>query len=131
MSDMQKKILGALKTKAEAHGFQFVQNGSWANTGNVYIQQTDGFENVLTFTYDFQTGYCTLQFYPGDKKPVATCGFTHEDCIKHYHFDYSNTDRINEMLGFVETHLKESSCSQSGKKSSALPAESPKASGAP
>ncbi len=131
--NMQKKILDAIKKKAEDAGFEWVVRPAWANTGNVYIQKQGEFVNAMTFHYDFQDSRCSFQFYPGDTEPVGTSGFTHEKALKHYgYLPYTETARINEMLAFVETYLKEQSCnSQSGKKSSASQGASPKASGAP
>jgi len=105
--DMQDKILTALKKKVEDAGFEWVVHRTWANIGNVYVQVAGAFDNVLTFHYDFQSGHCSLQFYPESEEPVGTCGFTHDKALKHYgYLQYSETARITEMLAFVEAHLK-------------------------
>jgi hypothetical protein len=105
--DMQDKILKSIKgivvTEFE---YDFVRNGDWANTGTVYIQMRGGFENVLNFHYNFQDGYASLQFYPGDKEPVGTCGFTHKDCIFNAYFHYNEHAKIANVLQFVREQLK-------------------------
>jgi hypothetical protein len=133
MGMMQDKILKAIRKKVEEAGFEWVAQPRWANTGSIYVQIPSAFDNVLGFHYDFQDSYCTLQFYPGGVAVIGTCGFTHETCIKDFHMlHYTQTSRINEMLAFVENHLKEKSCgSHSGKKRKPSSAASPGASGAP
>lgn len=101
--NMQSKILGAIQSKVEKAGLDYIHNSAWANTGRVYVQPKDGFTSLFGFCYGFHDSYCTIQFYGAGVEPVATCGFTHEKCIKNCgYLEYSNAAEINEMLSFVD-----------------------------
>lgn len=99
--DMQDKMMGEIKRIVESMGFDFVQQQNWSNTGNVLIQKKGTFTSKFSFHYDFQSSYATLQFYPAGKKPIGTCGFTHEDCIGHFYFDYVDSTAIAQVFGRV------------------------------
>lgn len=58
MTTMQDRITAELQHITEAAGLKFVNNGDWANTGHIYVQQ--GWETLLDARYDFQTDHCTL-----------------------------------------------------------------------
>lgn len=88
MGDMQKKILKAIRERAEKAGLEYVEQPACANTGSVFLM--DGFETKLSFGYDFQGAYASLQFYPAGKKVVRTCGFTHEDCVLNAYLRYED-----------------------------------------
>jgi len=105
--NMQDKILDAIHKVAKKHKCDFVKNSSYANVGNVYIQPVGKFTNCLSFYYDFQPSNCTLQFYPGDKEVVATCGFTHPNCIMDFYTKYDTPQKIDDMLDWVSKHLGE------------------------
>ena len=60
MSEMQDKILKAIRKVATDKGTEAVQRGQWANTGVLFIQPTDGFDTLLTVFYDFQDTYFSL-----------------------------------------------------------------------
>jgi hypothetical protein len=104
--NMQDKILAALKEKATAAGYEMVTNFHCSNVGKAYIQPKNGFSNVLSFHFDFQTSYCSLQFYPPGIEPVGTIGFTHPKAIMDAHYlKYEETSRIEALLESVELEL--------------------------
>ena len=105
MSEMQKKILGAIQTVAESNGYEFTRKGHFSNTGTIYISPQGTFRNTLNFYYNFQDGQFTLQFCPGSIEPVGTCGFTHHSCIRNDYVPYSDAGKIEAMLEFVRSKL--------------------------
>ena len=107
MSAMQKKILTAIKKAANDAGFECNRSSGWANTGKVYIQPENSFENVLNFCYNFQNDYCSLQFFPGDVTPQGTCGFTHRDALANYgYLRYSDSEQIKDMMSWIKSELR-------------------------
>jgi hypothetical protein len=105
MSGMQKKIMDDIKAHVEKRGYEFIQQPNWANTGIVLLNK--GYTTFLSFHYDFQNGYAKLQFYPGNKKPVGTCGFTHKDCILNQYIEYSENVqiKISQAFSLINQHL--------------------------
>jgi hypothetical protein len=56
---MQKKILEAIREIAEDAKLEPVEDWAFANTGSIYFQKSDGFDNKFRVVLDFQTGYFT------------------------------------------------------------------------
>lgn len=100
--DMQSKFMNRIKEIIESADLQFVRKQQWSNTGTVRAQKKDGFKSLFGLCYDFQDGYATIQIYPGDKPIVATCGFTHETCIGHFHFYYHEEAKIETCMKKIE-----------------------------
>lgn len=100
--DVQKQALSALKDRAEKAGLNWVESRAWANTGKVYLQRSLSFETRLSFAYRFDPAYGKLQWYRGKDEPVATCGFTHENCVLDvllkYHDMGSSMQRMFELI---------------------------------
>lgn len=59
MLNMQDKILAALVAKLPK-GTEAVQRPQYANDGNIYVQPSGGFTNLLTIGYSFQSTYCNI-----------------------------------------------------------------------
>lgn len=106
MGDMQKKVLGFIKGEVEKAGFDFVRNGQWANTGNVFVQEKDGFDNLFSFHYDFQDTTMHLHFYPKGVKPFGACGFTPKECIGDFYVNYSDDQKMHDFLEWVKDVIR-------------------------
>ena len=66
MRSMQTKVLAAIEATTKVYHHEMICNSEWANTGRIRIEKTDGWEPVVSFTYDFQSSYFTLRGYVGD-----------------------------------------------------------------
>src|SRR5512135_360544 len=98
---IQDKVLKAITKAAEKAGFEVVTREQYANTGSVFLMK--GLDTLLSFGYDFQGSYASLQFYPKGKKIVRTCGFTHEDCVLSTYLEYHNmADKMTEIFGLID-----------------------------
>jgi len=61
MRTMQTKVLESICEEARRCNLDTVVNSNYSNTGVIYFQR-NGWDTVLTCSYDFQTTYATLQF---------------------------------------------------------------------
>ena len=102
MGEMQTKILTAIRKHAEKAGLEVVDQPQYSNTGSVFLM--DGFTTKLSFGYDFQAGYATLQFYPEGKKISRTCGFTDPDCVLNAYLKYEDlSGKMQEIYKLIDT----------------------------
>jgi len=104
MAGWQKQIMGELKEITEVAGLRWNAQYRVSNLGDTYI--VDGFKSKLSFHFNFQSDYCTLQFYPEGVKPVGTCGFTDAKCIKNCYIPYINTRKLEELFVFFKDEVK-------------------------
>ena len=100
---IQDKALAAIKKLAKNFGLEFVEQRQWANTGSVMLM--DDLDNVLHFGYQFHRDYAVLQFYPGDKPIVNTCGFTHQACIQDAYIPYHELYKLHKTLAWLANEL--------------------------
>lgn len=57
----QKKWLRMLEQEIAKHeGVELIVNSEWANTGRISVESPDSFEPLISFSYNFQTGYCSF-----------------------------------------------------------------------
>jgi hypothetical protein len=103
MGAMQTKIMNSIKSIVKERGLDFEPEYRFSNLGEVYIR--DGFDSVLSFHFQFNSDYCTLQFYPAGKKAVGTCGFTDPTCILNCYIAYNESQKFKDILSFVESNL--------------------------
>jgi hypothetical protein len=105
MSAIQKKMMNAIKEAVQKNGLDFEPEYRFSNMGDCYIRQ--GFDSILSFHFQFNDTYCTLQFYPAGAKPVGTCGFTHATCIKDCYIQYNESEKFKDVISFIEKQLKQ------------------------
>jgi hypothetical protein len=107
--NIQSKFLGMVKELFEKHGYDYIHHPDWANTGTVFAQKKNSFDNALGFNYDFQNswGNATIQIYPGNAQVKKTCGYTDRNCVLHSYFDYSNAQKeFTKIFAKLESMLK-------------------------
>lgn len=99
--NMQTMIMKKLQEVVEKHKLQFIDNTRYANTGIVYIKRQD-MTSVFSFTYDFQDTYATLQFFPGDTKPI-NANYKVESALPDgcKHVDYYQDQDVLGILRYV------------------------------
>jgi len=78
MGDIQKKVLGAIRERAEKGKLEYLENRSASNVGFVYLQS--GFKTILSFSFNFQPDGFTLRAFSAGHKPVQACGFNPKGC---------------------------------------------------
>lgn len=105
---MQDKIMAEIEKKVAELGFSFVSERHFANIGIVRIM--DDSEVIITFSYDFQGAYSSLQFYPPGVQTKRPTGFADKTCIKHFRFDYARIDliiQIDQVLRLIGDFVKD------------------------
>lgn len=56
----QQKFMAALERLAEKHDVDLVTDHTYSNTGEVAFQPYAAFQPLLTFRFNFQTGYASF-----------------------------------------------------------------------
>ena len=100
---MQKLITEELRKFAEELGCTLVINYNYSNTGKAWFMK--GLTKKVGFYFDFQTDTMSLQFYPGDKEVVGTCGFTHQNCFSNVYVNYGRDD-LEGTMSVIKSKLK-------------------------
>ena len=92
-----------LQDIVEKHKLQFIDNTCCANTGTVYVKRQD-LTSVFSFTYDFQREYASLQFYPGDKRPI-NANFRHDTALPdgYKYIKYHDDKAVLGICNYVNT----------------------------
>lgn len=119
MTSMQDKILGILK-EVTPEGLDFIQQGNWANTGHIYVQ--DGFDTQLDVAYQFNPTSCTIELsgfrVNGSKKYWTDCPPTYRHyapatsagrskvSIAFHALDYTDGQRIKVLIKMYSDLLK-------------------------
>ena len=103
--DLQDKILNKLQEITERNNLEFIHNRAFSNTGIVLIMCD--MDVHLSFTYNFQGRYFTMQFYPGDKEPVSTVPLTHPDCIRSEMIYINEMEKFKVMASWYENYLRQ------------------------
>ena len=101
---MQDMIFNAIKNEVENLGYDFIVQQEYSNTGKVYINKK--FKSYLSFAYDFQSDYCTIQFFPANTKIVAGMCAKKNGCILNCHINYPEEIEFN-MLNIFELLKKQ------------------------
>lgn len=56
----QEKFLAAMGRLAEKHDVDLIVDHSYSNTGRIAFQPHEAFQSLLTFSFNFQTGYASF-----------------------------------------------------------------------
>lgn len=102
-SEMQKKVLNHLRDLTKAHGNELVFQPDWGNTGKAFVQEEGKFKTHLWLSYNFQSGYCSIDIYRGTENPHAV----KQRAAGSSYILYSDDNSMNEMFDGFETLLKE------------------------
>jgi hypothetical protein len=98
---MQDKILNAIEESAKNYGLDFIISYGASNTGQVYIM--DEFKHVLIFTFNFQTSYCSIDFYKPGTKPGSD-----KDKIKpgsNGYLEYFKEAELKAVVKFADDYM--------------------------
>ena len=98
---MQKLLMAELKKIAEKNDCELIINYQYSNTGKAWFM--NGLSKKIGFSFDFQNSKAILQFFPGDKEIVGTCGFTHTNCFLNAYISY--VDDLDGWLEIISVHL--------------------------
>lgn len=104
---IQTIVMDEIKRSVEEKNLTFSVDYQFANTGTIRIMK--GLKTILAFAFNFQSSWKTIkfQFYPGDKNVVATCGFTHGDCIRTDYFEYHQIEtQVPNIIDFIKGYAE-------------------------
>jgi hypothetical protein len=69
----QEKFLAKMRETAEDRDLQLIVDYGYANTGTVAFETEEEFDPVLSFSFNFQSGYCSFDRTDwGQRYPYVT-----------------------------------------------------------
>jgi hypothetical protein len=102
---IQDEVINKIKETVEKHGLKFIQNPQYNNTGTFLAIESIDTLPIFGASYNFQKGYFTLQFYPGDKEIVSCCGFTHKNCIRDDLIKTSTLNEFSDTICWINSYI--------------------------
>lgn len=101
MKSSQQKFLERFDQLAEKHRLELVVNKGAANVGHGIFSTAD-FTPLLVFTFNFQSGYCTIKFYrASDHARDARSIIRQEEGFLYY----TSAFAIREMFDWTDKFL--------------------------
>lgn len=93
MRKMQDVVLKEIENTTKDFGLELVVNFGATNTGKGFMM--DGIKTVLSFTFSFQTSYCSIVIYNQKNEGIKNNSY----------LKYHKSNELEDLLNFIHQEL--------------------------